>query len=95
MPFNPYGYSVKFEYSWFENDEKFIEYVPSIQAVSRWIEENGWGYRWHRFNIGVDIPRHENNHPVRAWTERLPNGTRMIRDALNRIQEQYILEIIC
>ena len=94
-PFNKYGYNVKYEYKYTQNgnsDISDIEYIYSIEAISKWIKDLGYKFKWYEFTIKKEIPRNEKDYPVRAWTQGI-NGELIIRDAICRIQEQFLLEI--
>ena len=95
-PFNKYGYHVKYEYEHkAPNGKKIkdIEYTCSIEEISGWLKEKNVSYIWHSFNMPIDIKPLIEKYPVRAWTELLDNGKRIIRDAIDRVQEQFLLEI--
>ncbi len=95
-PFNQYGYHVKYEYIHRATNGKMIkdvEYTCSIEEISEWLEERNMSYIWHSFRMPIDIIHSNEKYPVRAWTELLNSGERITRDAIDRIQEQFLLEI--
>lgn len=95
-PFNRYDYHVKYEYDYMDVDgEKIVnvEHTHSIKEISNWLEEKNIVYKWHYFQMPFDIQRSKANYPVRVWTERMADGSRINRDAIDRIQEQYLLEL--
>ncbi len=95
-PFNKYGYKVKYEYTHINEGERItdIEYTHSISEISDWLDKKGVEYFWHKFDISIDIAKSESSYPIRVWTEKMYNGERIQRDMIDRIEEQYLLEIL-
>ncbi len=94
--FNKYGYTVKYDYNCIDSDGKSrhnIEYVYSIEEFTHFLQKKGLQFTFHEFAIQAVINKKEARYPVRAWTEELSDGSRIIVDQIGRKQDQFLLEI--
>lgn len=91
--FNQYGIDVSYKYR-FSKDGKIYsceDFSHSIASVTNWAEENGCSVKCYEFSLPVEIERTDD--PLRVWTHTLENGHYLQRDGLNRVKEQFLLEI--
>ena len=96
-PFNQYGYKVKYQYTHYNGDSYVTdtEYTHSMEEISKWLQERGMSYNWTAFQMPFDIQPLEEKYSIRVWTERLECGKRIQRDRIDRIEEQFFLNICC
>src|SRR3989344_3051099 len=66
--------------------------VFSQKTVLEHLRKRGAKGAFHRFVIGIDIPRHKDD-PLRSWTFKLENGERAIINGTQILHQFYFLEI--
>lgn len=93
--FNNYGYKVKYEYSYIYNGKRIIccDYAHSIEEIGKYLEKMQIRYNLYPFEMSVPIPKKTEN-PLRVWTETLQDGHYLQIDGIDRIKNQFILEIM-
>ncbi|QQG42899.1 MAG: class I SAM-dependent methyltransferase [Candidatus Giovannonibacteria bacterium] len=64
----------------------------SQKTVLEHLRKRGAKGAFHRFVIGIDIPRHKDD-PLRSWTFKLENGERAIINGTQILHQFYFLEI--
>ena len=65
--------------------------VYSINTVSKYLNAKGFPYKFRRFCLGIEIP--ENKNPIRTYTVKCKDGSKLIVNGANTIAEQFFLSI--
>ena len=92
--FNNYGYKVKYEYSNFVDGNRtvFCDYAHSIEEIGLYIKNRSLEYSFYPFDMKTSIHQRI-EQPLRVWTERLADNRLLQIDGLDRVKNQFILEI--
>jgi len=92
--FNNYGYKVKYEYSKLVDGKRtvFCDYAHSIEEIGLYLKNRNLEYSFYPFEMKVFIHQRA-EQPLRVWTERLADDRLLQIDGLDRIKNQFILEI--
>lgn len=91
--FNQYGINVSYKYQ-YEKDGNIIsceDFSHSLDSIAKWANEHGYQIKWYEFSMPVEIEQTDN--PLRVWTQTLSDGSLLQRDGLNRVKEQFLIEL--
>lgn len=91
--FNQYGIDVAYKYYYEIDGVRYCgeDFSHSIASFSKWAVQNGYSVKCYEFSLPVKIEKTDN--PLRVWTQSLEDGSYLQRDGLNRVKEQFLLEI--
>ena len=67
--------------------------IFSKKTISNYLEEKKCNFKFYDWNIGIDLPKNSTD-PLRSWTFKTEDGTRLIKMGAQLILNFSLLEII-